>query len=227
MLVIVSPDDALLGHIEFFKTVNYLDEYELSYQVYAPEHRGKGVATEAVQLLVRYVFETKRVNRIRLVIHPDNVASRRLAEKCGFRHEGRARGAWYHKGKHQDVEIYALLHDDVITASSGIASPRACGQAITSTVATRSTTSTLNPIAMDQAMAVNAAQPARRKTTSPPLYRPAPGSLRLALLRLLHQAHNPCQGRLAAGGSHLHPQAAIAVKRPGDHFGPRPLAYRL
>ena len=116
MLVIVSPDDALLGHIEFFKTVSYLDEYELSYQVYAPEHRGQGMATEAVQLLVRYVFETKRVNRIRLVIHPDNGASRRLAEKCGFRHEGRAHGAWYHNGKHQDVEIYALLHDDVITA---------------------------------------------------------------------------------------------------------------
>jgi len=116
MLVIVAPDGALLGHIEFFKTVNYLDEYELSYQVYAPEARGKGVATEAVQLLVRYLFETKRVNRIRLVIHPENVASRRLAEKCGFRHEGRARGAWYNKGKHQDVEIYALLHDDVIPA---------------------------------------------------------------------------------------------------------------
>ena len=116
MLIIVSPDDTLLGHIEFFKTVNYLDEYELSYQVYTPEHRGKGAATEAVQLLVRYLFETRQVNRIRLVIHPDNVASRRLAEKCGFRHEGRARGAWYHQGKHQDVEIYALLHDDVIPA---------------------------------------------------------------------------------------------------------------
>jgi [ribosomal protein S5]-alanine N-acetyltransferase len=115
MLVIVSLDDMLLGHIEFFKTVNYLDEFELSYQVYASEQRGRGVATEAVQLLVRYLFETKQVNRIRLVIHPDNVASRRLAEKCGFRHEGTARGAWYHKGKHQDVEIYALVHDDVIT----------------------------------------------------------------------------------------------------------------
>jgi RimJ/RimL family protein N-acetyltransferase len=113
-LVIVSPQDEVLGHIEFFKTVNYLDEYELSYLVYAPEQRGKGVATEAVQLLVRYLFETKRVNRIRLVIHPDNVASRRLAEKCGFRHEGTARGAWYNRGRHRDVEIYAILHDDVI-----------------------------------------------------------------------------------------------------------------
>jgi RimJ/RimL family protein N-acetyltransferase len=38
-----------------------------------------------------------------------------LAEKCGFRHEGTARGAWYHKGAHRDVEIYAILHDEIIT----------------------------------------------------------------------------------------------------------------
>ena len=44
MLVIVSAKDEIVGHIEFFKTVNYLDEYELSYQVYAAEQRGKGAA---------------------------------------------------------------------------------------------------------------------------------------------------------------------------------------
>jgi RimJ/RimL family protein N-acetyltransferase len=114
MLVMVSPQDEILGHIEFYKTVNYLDEYELSYQLYAIEQRGKGVTTEAVNLLVRYLFETKQVNRIRLIIHPDNRASRRLAEKCGFKHEGTARGAWYNKGRHQDVEVYAILHEDVI-----------------------------------------------------------------------------------------------------------------
>ena len=30
MLLIVNPADEILGHIEFFKTVNYLEEYELS-----------------------------------------------------------------------------------------------------------------------------------------------------------------------------------------------------
>jgi RimJ/RimL family protein N-acetyltransferase len=121
MLVMVSPKEELIGHIEFFKTVNYLDEYELSYQVYAPEHRRQGAATEAVSLIVRYLFESKRMNRIRLVIHPDNAASRRLAEKCGFRHEGTARGAWYHRGAHRDVEIYAILHDEVIGRDGGSA----------------------------------------------------------------------------------------------------------
>ena len=42
MLVIVSQDDTLLEHIEFFKTVNYLNEFELSYQVYAPEQQRQG-----------------------------------------------------------------------------------------------------------------------------------------------------------------------------------------
>lgn len=114
LLVILDRGEQIIGHVEFYKTVNYLDEYELSYILYSAEHRGKGAMTEAVGLTVRYLFETKPVNRIRLVIHPMNLASRRLAEKCGFRHEGTARGAWYNKGRHHDVEIYAVLHDEVI-----------------------------------------------------------------------------------------------------------------
>lgn len=114
MLVIVDSGGEIVGHIEYFRTVNYLDEYELSYQVYAPEQRGRGVATEAVRLLVRYLFETKRIRRIRLIIHPDNTASLRLAERCGFRHEGTARQAWYHRGRHRDVEVYAIVQDEVL-----------------------------------------------------------------------------------------------------------------
>ena len=114
LLVIMNNAGKIIGHIEFFKTVNYLDEYELSYILYAAEQRGQGVMTEAVNLMVRYLFETKTINRIRLVIHPDNAASRRLAEKCHFRHEGTARGAWYNQGKHHDVEVYAILHDEVV-----------------------------------------------------------------------------------------------------------------
>lgn len=73
-----------MGHIEFFKTVNYLDELELSYQIYDQAARGHGYATEAVNLLVWYLFGRLKTNRFRLIIHPKNCVSRRLAEKCGF-----------------------------------------------------------------------------------------------------------------------------------------------
>lgn len=114
MLVIINHNNEIIGHVEFFRTVQYLAEYELSYILYRPEFRGHGLMTDAVTLFTRYLFETKTINRIRLVIHPDNAASRRLAEKCGFRHEGTARGAWYNNGSHHDVEIYAVLHDEII-----------------------------------------------------------------------------------------------------------------
>jgi [ribosomal protein S5]-alanine N-acetyltransferase len=42
----------MVGHIEFFRPVNYWDAYELSYQLYAQEHAGQGYTTEAVRLLV-------------------------------------------------------------------------------------------------------------------------------------------------------------------------------
>jgi [ribosomal protein S5]-alanine N-acetyltransferase len=113
MLLILNNAESILGHIEFFRTVNYLDELELSYQVYEQAIRGQGYATEAVNLMVRYLFSHQKMNRIRLIIHPDNCASRRVAEKCGFVHEGTARGAWYHQGSPRDVEVYAILRDEV------------------------------------------------------------------------------------------------------------------
>ncbi len=102
-------DGELLGHIEFFATVAYLDEIELSYLVYSVAHRGRGSATDAVRLLSTYLFARTKVNRLRLVIHPGNEASRRVAVKAGYTLEGIARGAWYHRGRNHDVEIWSLL----------------------------------------------------------------------------------------------------------------------
>jgi RimJ/RimL family protein N-acetyltransferase len=113
LLLIVEEAGNMLGHIEFFETVNYLDELELSYQIYDQAARGNGYATEAVNLLVRYLFGRQKSNRIRLIIHPENCASRRVAEKCGFTLEGTARGAWYHFGTSHDVEVYAILRDEI------------------------------------------------------------------------------------------------------------------
>ncbi len=111
-LIIADAGGGILGHIEFFETVNYLDELELSYIIYSREHFGRGIATEAVRLLSGYLFAGKRVNRIRLIIHPNNRASRRVAEKSGFTFEGVARGAWFHQGRNHDVEVWSLLRTD-------------------------------------------------------------------------------------------------------------------
>jgi [ribosomal protein S5]-alanine N-acetyltransferase len=112
MLLIINPAAAIIGHIEFFKPVAYLDAYELSYLIYDLAERGKGATSEAVGLLTRYLFDNKKVNRLQLIIHPGNKASRRVAEKNGYLHEGTMCGAWYQQGRYHDVTIYALLRQD-------------------------------------------------------------------------------------------------------------------
>lgn len=111
-LVIVDRADEIVGHIEFFRTVSYLDELELSYHVYSEEHSGQGIATEAVTLMTGYLFDRKKHNRIRLIIHPENAASKRVAEKCGYKYEGISRGAWFHRGRNHDVVVFAILRHE-------------------------------------------------------------------------------------------------------------------
>ena len=112
MLIIVDADGARLGYIEYFRPIGYLDAYELGYLLFDATAAGHGYVTEACRLLVDHLFETKRVNRLELRIHPDNAASIRIAEKCHFALESIARGVWYHRGRHHDLQVHALLRAD-------------------------------------------------------------------------------------------------------------------
>jgi ribosomal-protein-alanine N-acetyltransferase len=104
------PDDH--GRIEYFPITHYLQGFEISYQLFGSQHAGRGYTTEAVNLLVGYLFGAKRVNRMQLNIHPGNAASKRVAEKCGFTFEGLMRGCWFHQGQYHDLEIWSLLRDE-------------------------------------------------------------------------------------------------------------------
>ncbi len=95
MLLIIGSGGEMAGHIEFFKPVAYWDAFELSYQLYDADLAGRGYVSEAVQLLVDYLFGAKKQHRIHLVIVPGNAGSRRVAEKCGFVLEGTVRGAFF------------------------------------------------------------------------------------------------------------------------------------
>jgi len=53
-----------------------------------PGARGRGVATIAVRLVADWVFDELSLDRLLLTTHPDNLASQRVAERAGFRHEG-------------------------------------------------------------------------------------------------------------------------------------------
>lgn len=80
----------------------------LSYWL-TPEGRGRGLATEAVRLLAGWAFDVLGLVRLEMFIEPDNFASQRVAERCGFTREGLLRSRWVSKGQRRDSIVYGLL----------------------------------------------------------------------------------------------------------------------
>jgi RimJ/RimL family protein N-acetyltransferase len=78
----------------------------------APEHRGRGVGTEAQRLLVDYLFSTTAANRLEATTEVDNVAEQRALEKAGFIQEGLLRERGFVRGAWRDGYIYSRLRSD-------------------------------------------------------------------------------------------------------------------
>ena len=114
VMVVVEPEsDRMIGTFVFFKGVPYMDGYEVGYSLFHPEDRGKGIATEVLQLATRYMFMTFKVRRLQVAANTDNVASVRVAEKCGSQREGILRGMAFNRGKHEDMVLLSILRDEV------------------------------------------------------------------------------------------------------------------
>ena len=60
---------------------------EIAYGI-APEHQGKGYATEAANALVEFAFSSGRVQVVRAHTLPERNASTRVLTKCGLRNLG-------------------------------------------------------------------------------------------------------------------------------------------
>lgn len=81
---------------------------ELGYWI-GREYRGEGVMSEAVELLLDFGFSELSLHKIMARVYEENMPSRKLLEKLGFRREGLLREHEFHKGKFFDTVYYGLL----------------------------------------------------------------------------------------------------------------------
>jgi ribosomal-protein-alanine N-acetyltransferase len=74
---------------------------------------GRGMASLAVALVCDHAFGPGGLHRLQADIRPENLPSRRLAERLGFRHEGLLRRYLDIDGDWRDHLSYALLEEDL------------------------------------------------------------------------------------------------------------------
>lgn len=83
-VVTIRESDTPIGYCGFFhQEVDDQAEIEIGYRLH-PDFWGKGYATEAARAVRDHGFSEWKLDRLISLIHPDNTASRRVAEKNGM-----------------------------------------------------------------------------------------------------------------------------------------------
>ena len=102
----------IIGIIEAMDFDHKVNKVTIGYFLH-PDYWHKGYSTEAVKILVRFLFEEAGVNRIQAEVMPANVHSKKVLLKNGFMLEGTLRQATFWSGKGiVDLEMYSILASD-------------------------------------------------------------------------------------------------------------------
>jgi len=104
-------DEKIVGTIGFHNldTTNKLIQmgYWLDKQA-----QGKGLATRCCRVLINYAFDDLRLNRIQINCNVENVKSRAIPERLGFKLEGIHRQVEWLNEEFRDWAVYAMLKAD-------------------------------------------------------------------------------------------------------------------
>ncbi len=104
----LKDNPKLLGIIGYYRIQPENYRAEIGYML-SPDYHGKGIIPEAVNRLIKYGFEDLKLHSIEAVIDPENHASEKVLQKCGFVKEAHLKESDFWEGKFLDKVIYSLL----------------------------------------------------------------------------------------------------------------------
>jgi aminoglycoside 6'-N-acetyltransferase len=107
----LRPAGRLIGDCAAMPHADDPSQCDIGFTI-APAHQGRGYATEAVRLLVDYLFAARGKHRITACCDPRNAASVAVLERLGMRREGHLRQSTWAKGEWTDDLLYAVLREE-------------------------------------------------------------------------------------------------------------------
>ncbi len=105
----ICASGQLVGQIMLHDIDRQQAEAMVGYHVFRSSDRGRGYGTAALRSLCEYAFLSLGFKRLIAITEWENEASRRIAEKCGFRDIGSAR-----EGKHLVVFERLQSHEALV-----------------------------------------------------------------------------------------------------------------
>ncbi len=112
--IIEKKDGTKVGFMFHFHVLHMgtgTKQLEVGYTL-VPNERGKGYGTEALAIMVDYLFLSKDIMRIQAQTDQRNVASQKVLEKAGFKKEGTLRNNFFMRGEWTDDYIYSIIREE-------------------------------------------------------------------------------------------------------------------
>lgn len=107
--ITLKGENTLIGFIGHYRIKWEHFRSEIGYML-APAFQGKGIATEAIKLVVDFGFNDMKMHSLEAVIDPDNTASASVLQKNNFVKEAHFKENEFYEGKFLDSVIYSLLN---------------------------------------------------------------------------------------------------------------------
>jgi RimJ/RimL family protein N-acetyltransferase len=79
-------------------------------------YRGQGYGTDAMNVLLRFIFDQMNMNKVRLEVFSFNARAIKSYEKCGFVREGVMRQELFRDGQYHDIVAMGILRDEWLKA---------------------------------------------------------------------------------------------------------------
>ena len=107
-----------IGHVGYYPINRFARSTKIAIAIYERETWGRGYGSEALGILLGYLFGTKKLHRVELQCRAENRRMIRCAEKNGFALEGTLRDSFYcyQQQRHCDEAIMAVLARDIAAA---------------------------------------------------------------------------------------------------------------
>jgi ribosomal-protein-alanine N-acetyltransferase len=107
-----KQDDRILGGITLSQIRRGVTQStSVGYWIGRP-HARQGFMSDALNVIVRFVFDGLRLHRLEAACIPNNLPSQGVLKKCGFREEGLAREYLCINGVWQDHKLFGIVSTD-------------------------------------------------------------------------------------------------------------------
>lgn len=109
---VIDREETVLGWLSLMEAKVAHKVIELGYVLFTPKMQRTTLATEALYLAIRHVFEYLGYRRLEWTCTAENSRSRSAADRLGFVYEGTLRQGLFLKGRPRDICVYSMLSSE-------------------------------------------------------------------------------------------------------------------